>query len=334
MVRMGSAALLAGVVIVSSSLASAQEAGSEVVAVAGLAGGDLLNIREKATAFGKVVGRLPNGSLLTKISCEQIKDHRWCRVASQETPTLIGYAPERYLLSTGGGGAAADAGTEPMQETVGISGGYSILPSNATEPELMAVVNVLPYPADRSGQQAAVGGTEASVEAILDAAEQEQAPSDARLSPEALAQWASANGETPASAEEKMAATDTAPETAAADAPGSTGKGDRTAGERVAGIGSAETRGLVPCAQQVGQPASICSARVRRLGPGSAEVVVEWPNGGTRSISFKDGKPAESAGAPVRFTREGTLNFIKVGTAERFEILDALAFGSGTASAQ
>ncbi|TIV68820.1 MAG: SH3 domain-containing protein, partial [Mesorhizobium sp.] len=45
-------------------------------------------------------------------------------------------------------------------------------------------------------------------------------------------------------------------------------------------------------------------------------------------ITFRDGKPAGSDSPDeFRSTREGSLNMIRVGTSERFEITDALALG-------
>lgn len=71
-----------------------------------------------------------------------------------------------------------------------------------------------------------------------------------------------------------------------------------------------------------------CAARVVRSGPDAATVTVTWPDGGTRVLDFRDGEPVGSDGrGEFRFTREATLNMIRIGTSERFEILDALPFG-------
>jgi len=89
-----------------------------------------------------------------------------------------------------------------------------------------------------------------------------------------------------------------------------------------------DATGDVPCARYVGQPMTHCAAAVARKGEEAADVTVTWPDGGTRIINFRDGKPAgaNSRGA-FRFTREGTLNMIRIGLSERFEITDALPFG-------
>ncbi|WP_256753710.1 SH3 domain-containing protein [Mesorhizobium sp. Mes31] len=84
----------------------------------------------------------------------------------------------------------------------------------------------------------------------------------------------------------------------------------------------------IPCARYVGQPMTGCQASVTRNGSDKADVTVTWPDGGTRIISFSAGLPTGSnADSDFRFTREGSLNMIRVGVSERFEIPDAVAFG-------
>ncbi|WP_348629546.1 SH3 domain-containing protein [Mesorhizobium sp. M7A.F.Ca.MR.245.00.0.0] len=81
----------------------------------------------------------------------------------------------------------------------------------------------------------------------------------------------------------------------------------------------------IPCARYVGQPMERCKVNVVRTAD-KADVTVTWPDGGTRIISFRAGQPAGSdAPGDFRFTREGSLNMIRVGVAERFEITDQLA---------
>lgn len=83
----------------------------------------------------------------------------------------------------------------------------------------------------------------------------------------------------------------------------------------------------VPCARYLGQPMARCIMRVVRAGTDAANITVVWPDGGTRLIEFRDGAPAGSnSRGEFRFTREGTLNMIRIGLSERFEILDALVF--------
>ncbi|MGX7874188.1 SH3 domain-containing protein [Mesorhizobium sp. ORM6] len=84
----------------------------------------------------------------------------------------------------------------------------------------------------------------------------------------------------------------------------------------------------IPCARNVGQPMTRCAATVLHKGTGKAEVTVTWPDGDSRVITFDAGRPAGSdAAGNFRFTREGSLNMIRIGVSERFEITDAVAFG-------
>lgn len=83
----------------------------------------------------------------------------------------------------------------------------------------------------------------------------------------------------------------------------------------------------IPCARDVGQPMTRCEISVAHEG-GDSVVTVTWPDGGTRVINFHDGKPSGSDSSDeFRFTREGTLNMIRIGVSERFEITDQLALG-------
>lgn len=86
----------------------------------------------------------------------------------------------------------------------------------------------------------------------------------------------------------------------------------------------------IPCARHVGQPMTRCEISVAHEG-GDSVVTVAWPDGGTRLINFHDGKPAGSDSSDeFRFTREGSLNMIRIGVSERFEITDAVALGTDT----
>ncbi|RUW75915.1 MULTISPECIES: SH3 domain-containing protein [unclassified Mesorhizobium] len=88
-----------------------------------------------------------------------------------------------------------------------------------------------------------------------------------------------------------------------------------------------DAAGGIPCARHIGQPMTRCEVTVVHTG-GESAVTVAWPDGGTRIITFHGGFPASSDSADeFRFTREGTLNMIRIGTSERFEITDQLALG-------
>ena len=83
----------------------------------------------------------------------------------------------------------------------------------------------------------------------------------------------------------------------------------------------------IPCARRVGQPMTRCEISVAHAGADST-VTVTWPDGGGRVITFHDGKPSGSDSPDeFRFTREGSLNMIRIGVSERFEITDQLALG-------
>ena len=83
----------------------------------------------------------------------------------------------------------------------------------------------------------------------------------------------------------------------------------------------------IPCARYVGQPMTRCEARILRLGADDADVTVLWPDGGERLIRFRGGQPdGTNTRGEFRFTREAELNLIRIGSGERFEILDALPF--------
>lgn len=89
-----------------------------------------------------------------------------------------------------------------------------------------------------------------------------------------------------------------------------------------------DAAGGIPCARRIGQPMTRCEVSVAR-NDGDSTVTVTWPDGGTRVITFRGGQPAGSDSPDeFRFTREGTLNMIRVGAAERFEITDQLALGN------
>jgi len=98
-----------------------------------------------------------------------------------------------------------------------------------------------------------------------------------------------------------------------------------------AGQGEFDARGPLPCAQYVGQTMGVCQFGVARAGGGYATVVVTKPDGRTRAIFFRMGKPigADTSEAdPGEFgaRREGDLNSIRIGN-ERYEIPDAVVLG-------
>lgn len=99
-----------------------------------------------------------------------------------------------------------------------------------------------------------------------------------------------------------------------------------------AGQGKFDATGKIPCSQSVGQPMVQCEFGVAHSGGGYATVVIRKPDGRTRAIFFRMGKPigADTSEADgyheFRTTKEKDLHFIRVGT-ERYEIPDAVVLG-------
>ena len=90
--------------------------------------------------------------------------------------------------------------------------------------------------------------------------------------------------------------------------------------------------GQIPCAQYSGQPITECEFGVARAGGGYATVVIKKPDGRTRAILFRMGKPigadtSEADSYPeFRTIKENDLNLIRVGD-KRYEIPDAVVLG-------
>lgn len=99
-----------------------------------------------------------------------------------------------------------------------------------------------------------------------------------------------------------------------------------------AGQGQFDATGPLPCAFAAGQPVGQCEFGVARAGGGYATVVIKKPDGRTRAIFFRMGRPigadvSESEGRhDFRATKDGDLHRISVGN-ERYEIPDAVVFG-------
>ena len=99
-----------------------------------------------------------------------------------------------------------------------------------------------------------------------------------------------------------------------------------------AGQGQFDATGQLPCARHHGQPMTQCEFGVARAGGGYATVVVKHPDGRTRAIFFRMGKPigADTSQADgygkFRTSKEGDLNLVRVGD-ERYEIPDAVVLG-------
>lgn len=83
----------------------------------------------------------------------------------------------------------------------------------------------------------------------------------------------------------------------------------------------------IPCVAEPGKPMSQCEAGVKRT-PGGGSVHVTTPDGGSRVITFRDGKVfATDADAPFRVERRDDWSIVRIGAVEVYEIPDALVFG-------
>lgn len=84
---------------------------------------------------------------------------------------------------------------------------------------------------------------------------------------------------------------------------------------------------LVRCRTVMGGAFGNCKAGVVRR-PGSATVHLDTPDGGERTILFRDGKAVSSdSETPIRVDRQGDTSIIRIGAVEIYEIPDALPFG-------
>ena len=99
-----------------------------------------------------------------------------------------------------------------------------------------------------------------------------------------------------------------------------------------AGQGKFDATGKIPCSQSVGQPTMQCPFGVARAGGGYATIVIQKPDGRTRAIFFRMGRPigadtSQADGYPeFGASKESDLHLIRVGE-ERYEIPDAVVLG-------
>jgi len=92
------AALIAAPLLLAAIAARAEDDQALVVSiVTNLAPGDLLNVRATPSPIGKTEARLPSGSSLKNLGCNDVNGHRWCKVEDIANPQLVGWAPARYL---------------------------------------------------------------------------------------------------------------------------------------------------------------------------------------------------------------------------------------------
>jgi heat shock protein HslJ len=99
-----------------------------------------------------------------------------------------------------------------------------------------------------------------------------------------------------------------------------------------AGEGRFDASGPLPCAFAAGQAMGQCEFGVARAGGGYATVVVKKPNGRTRAIYFRMGRPigadvSESEGRlEFSATKKNGVHRIRIG-GERYEVPDAVILG-------
>ena len=112
--------------------------------------------------------------------------------------------------------------------------------------------------------------------------------------------------------------------------PGTAGA-DVSAAAKLAKSGEFEALGEVRCAQEVGQALGACGAKVARAD-GSAAVVVTFPNGFSRTLTFSDGAflrgnaTMSGVGTDTDWRMDGGLFHVRVDD-QRFELSEALVFG-------
>ena len=83
----------------------------------------------------------------------------------------------------------------------------------------------------------------------------------------------------------------------------------------------------IPCVAEPSKPMSQCDAGAKRMA-GGGSVHVTTPDGGSRVITFRDGKVSGTdAGTPFRVERRGDWSIVRIGAVEVYEIPDALVFG-------
>ncbi|MEO3389429.1 hypothetical protein [Mesorhizobium sp. CAU 1741] len=327
--------------------------------VRGLAATDLLNVREDPSPLGKTLGRLPNGAFVERQECKLVKGYEWCLVEAPEFENLSGWTPSRYLYSLDVGDAdivaEGETSQQPSESDSEMALGPTAEPSEVAAEDGVPVPRAAPrIPAEGSAEDASdVPEKEARVlpsgsgTALPDGLEARFAGGSSRPIAEIMAQDDSDPAQPPSNDAEANA------RPVAAGVPVPTPRPDASQGAEVAiadepsddqapvlamsgeplqnlptGAVPGETVSQeIPCARYIGQPMARCMARVVRTGEGAADVTVVWPDGGSRVIEFRDGRPSESnSSGELRFTREGSLNMIRIGVSERFEILDALPF--------
>jgi uncharacterized protein YgiM (DUF1202 family) len=70
---------------------------SDYLVVKGLASGDSLNLRSRASTQGEVIARLSEGTRVRNLGCETSGNSTWCKVRTSGAVEVTGWASARYL---------------------------------------------------------------------------------------------------------------------------------------------------------------------------------------------------------------------------------------------
>jgi uncharacterized protein YraI len=87
--------------------ADAVAGGPDYWEVAGVSGGDFLNLRAEPSTKAAVLMKFANGTVLSNRGCEMVGDMRWCAVARPEDPSVSGWVAGQYLREASGPQSAA-----------------------------------------------------------------------------------------------------------------------------------------------------------------------------------------------------------------------------------
>jgi uncharacterized protein YraI len=78
-----------------------EEGGPDFYVVAGLARGELLNMRRGPSVTDGVITKLANGKIVKNLGCRKIGTSRWCQVQNPKIPAQRGWANGRFLREAG-----------------------------------------------------------------------------------------------------------------------------------------------------------------------------------------------------------------------------------------
>lgn len=84
----------------------------------------------------------------------------------------------------------------------------------------------------------------------------------------------------------------------------------------------------IRCVAEPDKPMSSCKAGVKRTGNGSGTVHISTPDGGSRVITYRNGRPVSSDSEnSMNVQRRGDTSIIRIGDVEVYEIVDAFVVG-------